>query len=194
MPHLSTHINPYESNLGMTLQCLRSFAALLCAALLSVFSLHASANDTPICADAGDSAQAAAIRGQRDAFNAAIRTLDIDAIEAVLAEDVLLITGTGSDVYTGREAQLDIWRADSEIRGRAIYVRTPACVQVSPTFPIAMEYGTWHGGESHAAASFAAGSYTAKWRFTDSIWLLEVETYMTQRCGGSFCPKAEETP
>lgn len=182
-----------KATFGMTLHRLRLITTLVCAALHSAVSFHVSANEKSVCTDTGDGKHVSAIRGQRDAFNAAIRTLDINAIEAVLAEDVLLITGTDSDVYTGREAQLDIWRADSESRGRAIYVRTPACVQASPTFPIAMEYGTWHGGESHAASSFALGSYTAKWRLTDGTWLLEVETYMTERCGGSFCPKDGET-
>ncbi len=172
----------------MTLHRLRLFTALVCAALHGAVSPHVSANEKPVCADTGDSAQVAAIRGQRDAFNAAIRTLDIDAIEAVLAEDVLLITGTNSDVYRGREAQLEIWRGDADDVNRTVYVRTPACVQVSPVFPVAMEHGTWRGQQPAPSDNFASGSYSAKWRLIGGAWTLEVETYMTEACGGSFCP------
>lgn len=183
----------------MNIGCVKKLTALACCAVFWGAGIPAYADPSDkagktVCTDAGDADHSAAIRSQRAAFNDAIFRLDIDAVRAVLAEDVLLITGTGSDVYTGREAQLDIWRADSESRGRAIYVRTPACVQVSPAFPIAVEYGKWRGGQSHEAASFASGSYTAKWRLTGGTWLLEVETYMTERCGGSFCPKAEDAP
>lgn len=146
------------------------------------------------CSNSGDAKEIDAILAQRNIFNAAIRSLDIEAIADVLVEDVLLITGTGSDVYQGREVQLNIWRGDADDRNRAIYVRKPTCVQASPIFPIAMEYGRWRGGNSHEAASFASGSYTAKWRKTDDTWRLEVETYMTTRCGGSFCPKTEAKP
>jgi len=156
-------------------------------------AVSAAANDS-VCKDGGDAAHVAAVKDQRDVFNRAIRHLDIDAIGAVLSDDVILITGTDSDVYTGREAQLGIWRGDRENADRAIYARTPACVQVSPTFPVAMEYGTWHGAPPLEPANFAAGSYTAKWRLTEGTWLLEIETYMTERCGGSFCPKPEEKP
>lgn len=171
-----------------------AIAALCTLSAGTILPVHAEQSGKAVCDDVGDAARVASIKDQRGIFNRAIRHLDIAAISTVLTEDVILITGTDSDVYRGREAQLDIWRADKEGRGRAIYVRTPACVQVSPAFPIALEYGTWHGGESHEAASFASGSYTAKWRLTEGTWLLEVETYMTERCGGSFCPKAEEKP
>lgn len=166
---------------------------LLACGLFGAISAPVFAKDG-VCNDVGDAEIVAAVRGQRGVFNSGIQHLDIAAIGTVLAEDVILITGTDSDVYTGREAQLDIWRGDRENASRAVYVRTPGCVQVSPLFPIAMEYGTWHGGQSPAAASFAAGSYTAKWRLTEGIWLLEIETYMTERCGGSFCPKPETAP
>lgn len=169
------------------------FIAVSTLLACSLFSAAAIADDG-VCVDVGGSAQVKAIRSQRAAFNTAIHTLDIAAIEAVLAEDVLLITGSDSDVYTGREAQLNIWRGDRDNAERPIYRRKTTCVQASLLFPIAMEYGTWRGGRTPSTASFAAGSYSAKWRLNEGTWLLEVETYMTERCGGSFCPKAEDSP
>ncbi len=170
---------------------LKLFALTCC--LVGAASASASAEDG-VCNDVGDAEHVAAIKSQRGFFNSGIRHLDIAAIASVLADDVILITGTDSDVYRGREAQLDIWRGDRENADRAIYVRTPGCIQASPIFPIAMEYGTWHGAPPSEPSNFAAGSYTAKWRLSEGTWLLEIETYMTERCGGSFCPNHEATP
>lgn len=170
------------------------FLALTSLLGYGLFGAVSAYAEDGVCDDEGDAGQVAAIRGQRGVFNSAIRHLDIATIGTVLAEDVILITGTDSDIFEGRETQLELWRSEGENQSRAIYERTPACVQVSPIFPVAMEYGTWHGGQSHAAASFASGSYAAKWRLTGDTWLLEIETYMTKRCGGSFCAKSEENP
>lgn len=146
------------------------------------------ASDARACNSRGDTSQIESIRSQREAFNAAIKSMTIEAIGRILSDDVLLITGTDSDVYKGREAQLDIWRTDKDRPDRAIYKRTTACVQVSPLFPIAMEYGSWRGQQLNDPANFATGSYTAKWRLSGDMWQLEIETYMTEGCGGSFCP------
>lgn len=159
--------------------------------LLTIISFANTASYATECPLDTSNEQVAAVLAQRTAFNAAIRSADIEAIASVLADDVLLITGTGSDIYQGRDVQLALWRSDGTSAERDLYVRTPSCIQPSPTFPIAMEYGTWRGGRSNEAASFASGSYSAKWRNTDGVWLLEVETYMTERCQGSFCPNAE---
>ena len=97
----------------------------------------------------------------RESFNVAIRDADLPAIEAVLAPDVVLVTGTDSDLFQGREAQLAIWRSDFEKKAddRMVYVRTPECVERSDLAPIALEHGQWRG--EGPAGTFAAGRYTA---------------------------------
>ena len=87
------------------------------------------------------SPDAAAIRTRRNAFNEAIAAEDIDAISNVLADDVILVTGTDSDVFTGREAQLATWREDFADARRAVYVRTPECISVFSVTPIALNTG-----------------------------------------------------
>lgn len=84
-----------------------------------------------------DDDQARAIEAQRQSFNRAIEETDLDTIAALLAEDVVLITGTDSDVYSGRQVQVDLWRSDFESNERLVYVRTPECIQVSQRFPSA---------------------------------------------------------
>ena len=145
------------------------------------------------CESTGAAADIDAVKAQRAAFNAAIVAEDLETIAAVLHEDVLLVTGTASEVFSGRAAQVALWRDDFAGSGRAVYVRTPDCVRVSPAFPVALESGRWRGEWEGDPARFAAGVYAAKWRQVDGAWLLEAELFATEDCGGDFCP-AEEDP
>jgi hypothetical protein len=76
------------------------------------------------CESAGDAAGIDAIRAQRAAFNAAIAAKDLETIAAVLHENVLLVTGTASEVFRGQAAQLALWQegfaADEAVGGRAV--------------------------------------------------------------------------
>jgi ketosteroid isomerase-like protein len=138
------------------------------------------------CDSAGDPVQVKSIHTQRQAFNQAIAERDISGVRAVLHDDVVLITGTDSDVYSGLDAQVDLWTSSFADPAAAIYERTPSCIRVSPRFPIALEFGQWHGEDPEGG--FASGHYSAKWRLTESRWLLESETFATEDCGGRFCP------
>ena len=125
---------------------------------------------------------------QRESFNAAIRDADIDTVGAILALEVILVTGTHSDRFLGRDEQLNIWRQDfDDGQDRLMYVRTPYCIVSSGITDMAMEYGHWRGENS--AGDFAAGSYSAKWRLIENVWRIEVEVFMTEECGGQACPQ-----
>lgn len=117
---------------------------------------------------------------QRDLFNKAIKEADVDAIAAILSESVILVTGSDSVLFTGKQAQLDIWLSDFD-KGdeRDIYLRTTQCVTISSLGTMAMEYGQWEGIRGDNL--LYSGSYSAKWRFNDASqsWLLEAETFMT---------------
>jgi ketosteroid isomerase-like protein len=165
--------------------------AVLAAAVLATAILPARAPAQQPCESAGDPAAVASIESRRVAFNRAIAAGDLEGIGAVLHPDVILITGTDSDVYRGRAAQLAIWDSDFADRDRAVYVRTTHCVRVSPVFPVALEVGEWRGERSPTSGAepdFAAGRYAAKWRRVDGVWLLESEVFATEACGGGFCP------
>jgi ketosteroid isomerase-like protein len=148
---------------------------------------------TNACESAGPATAIDAVRAQRTAFNEAIAAKDVEAVAATMHENILLVTGTASEVFTGRAAQLSLWRNDFENPGRAVYVRTTDCVRVSEVFPVALESGRWRGvregqADGSGAKSFAAGVYAAKWRRVDGTWLLESEVFATETCGGDFCP------
>ena len=140
------------------------------------------------CTNNGDPVAVENVRSLRKEFNLAIAEKDIQSIENVLHENVLLITGTDSNLYKGINAQLAIWREDFASVDRAVYVRTPRCIRVSSAVSVALEYGTWRGEREISTESFAAGSYAAKWRKVNGRWHLESEIYATETCGGEFCP------
>ena len=161
-------------------------------ALASVWLSAASAAQPdalePACSN---QPQADAIRAQRATFNDAIAEKNVEAIASVLADEVVLITGTNSDQFLGRVEQLELWRRDFESADRLVYVRTPECIELSGRFSIALERGHWRG-ERGDGADFAAGRYTAKWRHDGSAWQLEAEIFMTDRCSASICPEEIE--
>jgi ketosteroid isomerase-like protein len=157
--------------------------------ILGLLAVCASNASDPNCSHSGDTGEVDNVQNQRQLFNRAIIDKDIQAIENVLHDQVILITGSDSDVYTGKAAQLAIWSSDFSNPDRAVYVRTPTCIRVSPAFPVALEYGTWRGEKPDGAGSFAAGSYAAKWRTVDEHWRLESEIFATEDCGGDFCPE-----
>lgn len=156
--------------------------------ILSVLAACTSNASEPQCSNSGDTGEINKVQNQRQLFNRAIVEKDIGAIENVLHDEVILITGTDSDVYTGKEAQLAIWSGDFSRPDGAVYIRTPTCIRVSSVYPVALEYGTWRGEKPDGAVSFATGSYAAKWRLVDNLWRLESEIFATEDCGGDFCP------
>lgn len=129
------------------------------------------------------------IRAQRQAFNRALATGDLTAIASFLAENAQIVTGKSSLVFSGRAAQIGMWWEDFQAADRTSYVRTPDRIELSPISPMAMETGHWRGVNiKSAAANWASGTYSAKWRNIDGQWLIESEIYMTTACAGAFCP------
>ena len=159
--------------------------------LIFLLSPVASLANDQGCANNGDPVAIEKVRAQRQVFNQAIAEKDLQSIESVLDKNVLLLTGTDSDLYSGVDAQLAIWRDDFSREDRAVYKRTPGCIRVSPVAPVALEYGTWRGEKVNAAGDFAAGSYAAKWRKANGRWRLESEIFATEACNGGFCPARE---
>ncbi len=145
------------------------------------------------CESAGPPTAIDAVRAQRTAFNEAIANKDIEAVAATIRERVVLVTGTTSEVISGRAAQVSLWQGNFATPGRAVFVRTPDCVRVSEVVPVALETGRWRGeregqAQEPGAKSFAAGTYAAKWHRIDGTWLLEAEIFATEACGGDLCP------
>lgn len=133
---------------------------------------------------------AAAVRAQRDAFNRAIAAGDTATIATILADNVQSIRGTGSEVMSGKAAQLAFWDQLARSAAPVRYVRKPARIDLSKVAPMALETGTWRGASLAAPADWVSGRYVAKWRRIGGAWRIESETYMTVACGGTLCPKS----
>ncbi|WDF72591.1 nuclear transport factor 2 family protein [Novosphingobium sp. KACC 22771] len=126
-----------------------------------------------------------AIRLARATFNRALEQGDLNAITAILAPDVTLITGTDSAVLNGRKAQLQAWKREfaAQLAQRTTYTRTTEAIVISKCEPIAMEHGAWQGRDAGGKVQ-ASGSYAAKWRnlaanAPQSRWVLEAEIFVT---------------
>jgi len=115
----------------------------------------------------------------RAAFNRALATRDLPAIGTLLAEQVVLITGSDSALISGRKAQMQAWKREFAASPITTYVRLPTTITLSPVEPIALEHGTWHGTHEGETAPWASGSYAAKWRRLGDRWLIEGELYVT---------------
>jgi hypothetical protein len=144
-----------------------------------------------VCLTGTDPA-AVAVREARDSFNRAIAQRDHEAIAGILAEDVILVTGSDSELVRGRATQVEIWREDFKDDLRLVYVRKPDCVYLSPLLPIALETGTWRGAPQERGDDHVGGSYVAKWRLIGHRWMLEAEIFATMDCGGRLCPEPRD--
>lgn len=120
-----------------------------------------------------------AIRLARAAFNRALAHADLHAIGAILAPEVVMITGTDSALISGRKAQLLAWKREFAAPDRTIYVRTADTITLSSVEPIALEQGHWQGARATDGVLLASGSYSAKWRQIGTNWVIEGELYLT---------------
>ncbi len=120
-----------------------------------------------------------AIRMRRAAFNRALADGDVDAIGALLMPDAMLVTGTDSAIISGRKAQLTVWRRDFAAPVRSVYTRTPERIIASAVEPIALEHGQWQCVAASDGRFVASGDYSAKWRETGGLWMIEAEIYLT---------------
>jgi ketosteroid isomerase-like protein len=170
---------------------MKLFPTTILLILVSVTSAHANEAPTETCQPFNGAALE--ISEARARFNNGLNDSDIDAVEAVLADNVILITGTDSDVFIGREAQVKIWKEGFVADAPLAYVRTPSCILVSGLVPAALERGSWRGAKAGDTVNHISGDYSAKWREVNGQWVIEVETYLTTNCGGSFCKAKAES-
>ncbi|MDT0594795.1 nuclear transport factor 2 family protein [Glaciecola petra] len=144
--------------------------------LLLLAFVHSFAVASVPCEESPESAK---ITAQRMAFNQAIVDTDIKTMDKILTSDVILITGTESVVFSGKQAQLSLWEDDAKENGDAktICDRVAQCIQVTSDEKMAMESGQWLC--SNSGELTYKGIYSAKWRQIDGLWQIEAETFMT---------------
>ena len=145
---------------------------------------------TPPAVDAqapGDPAEAL-IRAARASSNRAIAAHDVDGALAVLDERFHAAISSG-DFRTSREEMGRAFADRFDAFPDAVYVRTPATVEVAANGTIASETGEWVGSWSTPDGPFrTGGTYAAHWRKgADGRWRIRSELFVPLFCEGPGC-------
>ena len=129
----------------------------------------------------------AAIRVARGAQNRAIVAGDVDRVASFWTEDVAIRRGLGQAVI-GRTAYRKLFESASSHDSTIVYQRQPTGVDVSPTWPLAFETGTWAGYLGGIKGTpVVRGRYSAQWVKRDGRWLIRSEVFVALTCAGAGC-------
>src|SRR3954468_12759111 len=132
----------------------------------------------------------AAIRAARVAQNAAIAAGDLDRAASFWTEDVTVRRALGQ-ALSGRDAARKALEAPAPPASHLIYQRLTKEVEVSPTWPLAFETGTWEGhADSIAGSVVIGGRFSAPWGKRGDRWLIRSEVFVALTCAGAGCAAA----
>jgi ketosteroid isomerase-like protein len=125
-----------------------------------------------------------AIKMQRQASNAALAAKNAKTFVSFFDKDYIITYGSSAKTLS-LEAEAKSVKKMFEDYVDVNYVRSPTDIHLSNALPIAMENGTWVGGQTQDA--IFSGRYTAAWRKTDGIWKIHSELFVTLECEGKSC-------
>jgi ketosteroid isomerase-like protein len=120
------------------------------------------------------------IRAARRQSNDAIARKDLSAFASSLAEDFVMVRGSGVFVPT-KAAYLETFRKDFADPQAVRFERLPDRVELSKAAPLAAEHGHWIGTRPNGAKAFG-GTYLAMWRRTPAGWRIRSELFVVIDC------------
>ena len=130
-----------------------------------------------------DGVEATAIRAAREEQNRAILAGDVARIASFWTEDVSIRRALGAMV-NGRDAYARLFAEDPG----TLYLRHPATITVSDTWPLAFETGEWEGRVGDPSTPVVIrGPYSAQWVKRDGHWLIRGEVFVPLHCAGVGC-------
>lgn len=136
---------------------------------------------------AQSSEDAGSIRFLRAESNRAIAEHDVDGIISFLDDEYVIAISTGALEHS-REEQAGSWAQHFARYPDVVYIRTPAEVTISETYPLAMENGTWVGSMTTGHGTLEkGGQYSAGWRKVDGVWKIRSEIFVAFYCHGADC-------
>ena len=132
----------------------------------------------------------AAIRAARIAQNKAMASGDLDRVASYWTEDVTVRRALGQPL-SGREAARKALEPPAAPAPHLIYQRIARDVEVSPTWPLAFETGTWEGHQGTVSGPIVIGGrFSAQWVKRDGRWLIRSEVFVALTCSGAGCEAA----
>lgn len=113
----------------------------------------------------------------RNASNKAIKALDFNLSNTFLTDDVLITTGSGTQLV-GKEALLTY--INSSKTNTMYFVRTPDEIEVNNSRELAWESGTWKGFDINEKGKIIVhGKYSAMWTKASGKWLIKSQLFVT---------------
>jgi ketosteroid isomerase-like protein len=133
---------------------------------------------------------AESVRLARTTSNTAIAARDTATLRSLLAPSYHLVTSRNVH-NSGRDEAVRQWAQQFATLRDVSYVRTTKSVRVYTPWEMAHEDGEWVGRWTEADGPVEIrGAYTAKWRRTGGLWLLEAEVFTPLSCSGSaYCTR-----
>jgi ketosteroid isomerase-like protein len=137
--------------------------------------------------NASNAMEAGAVRDSRNAQNRAIAAGNADLAATFWTEDVTIRRALGQDVR-GRNAYRQLVVPGGNRDSSLVYQRDPTSIEVSASFPLAFETGTWRGHLGGIAGpEVIGGRYSAQWVKRDGRWLIRSEVFVALTCSGVGC-------
>lgn len=128
-----------------------------------------------------------AIADIRKKSNEAIARHDVEAVQSFLDDDYVITISTGA-IERSREEHGESFAAHFAQFPDVVYVRTPAEITISETYPLAIEHGTWVGSRTTGNGRLEnGGKYSAAWRKSGDAWKIHSEIFVALYCRGADC-------
>lgn len=125
-----------------------------------------------------NSEQITRIRQERQRYNQAIASRNVDEICAFLTQDYHVVTARGIQSH-GIDEQRQRWNTVFAADPVVIYRRSTKAIRLSAQSGAAQEYGYWAGKYlSNQRVILTGGVYCAKWlKQPDDLWLVQAEVF-----------------
>ena len=128
-----------------------------------------------------------AIREARIAQNKAIASDDLGRVASFWTDDVTVRRALGQPL-NGREAARKALEPPPAPATHLVYQRLTKDVEVSATWPLAFETGTWEGHQGTLRGPVVIGGrFSAQWVKRDGRWLIRSEVFVALTCEGGGC-------